>query len=427
MTAQSLDYQAHHYDVLFDKFRHAIVWLIFASSFVVFFQPAPCDWFFFLAFPLFLFSGLRITVTIIPLILLLFIYNFAATVSYFPVSDDPDALWFVLPSIYMAGSAFFFASYLATDTEARFNLIKNGYVVGATIAAIIGLLHYTNVGGIGTIILELVDSELAWPDRASGFFKDPNVFSTYLVLPCAMLVQGFMLGTIKRPFLNGISLLLISTALLLAYSRGAWINILMSVAMIGIFTFVLTGSAAIRMRVVFSAIVGIALISTLIVIIMSIPNVRDFFLSRLTLLKSYDQGETGRFGNQVNAIPMLLQLPLGFGPYQFPKIFGLAPHNTFLNAFASCGWVGGLAYIALTACNVFVSIRSALTKSPFQNQAILLGACLLAVTFQGVQIDTEHWRHYYWIMGMMWGIFAAAAFHQTMNSRTATVVSNASA
>lgn len=411
MTAQSLNYRDYKYDVWFDQFRHGVVWLIFAFSFVVYFQPAPCDLLFFLAFPLFLFSGLKITATIAPLILLLFIYNFSAFISYLPVSEDPEALWFVIPSIYMAVSAFFFASYLATDTEARFNRIRSGYIVGATIASTIGLLHYSNFNGIGTIILKMVSAETAWPDRASGFFKDPNVFSTYLVLPCAMLIQGFMLGTNKRPVLSAMSLLIIMAALVLAFSRGAWINILMSVALIAALTLVLSNSSTVRLRVLLCALVGLALITAMVALIMSQPNMREYFLSRLTLLKSYDKGETGRFGNQLNSIPLLINLPLGFGPYQFARIYGLAPHNTFLNAFASCGWVGGFAYLTLSLCNIVVGARAVFTKSPFQNQSILLFACLLAVMFQGIQIDTEHWRHYYWIIGMMWGLFAATVIH----------------
>jgi hypothetical protein len=26
-----------------------------------------------------------------------------------------------------------------------------------------------------------------------------------------------------------------------------------------------------------------------------------------------------------------------------------------------------------------------------------------------VQIDTDHWRHFYWMLGMMWGLFAASS------------------
>ncbi|MDE2447131.1 MAG: hypothetical protein KGO94_13230, partial [Alphaproteobacteria bacterium] len=142
-------------------------------------------------------------------------------------------------------------------------------------------------------------------------------------------------------------------------------------------------------------------------LILSSPEMQSIFLDRFTLVKNYDSGERGRFGNQLNSIPMLLQLPLGFGPLQFGHIFREAPHNTFLNAFASYGWLGGISYIALVGCNLYIGLWTLFTRSPFRNAAILVFACLAQVTFQGVQIDTEHWRHFYWMLGMMWGLFAA--------------------
>jgi hypothetical protein len=396
----------------FEKFRQACVWMIFGCSFVVFFQPAPTDIMFFLTFPLFLASGLNLALAITPLFFLLFIYNFSATVSYVPVADDPEALWFILPSVYMALSAFFFAAYVSADTEKRFALVRNGYIVGATIASIVGLVHYSNVFGLGVVILKMVHAPTSWPDRASGFFKDPNVFSTYLVLPCAMLLQGYMLNTIKRPLVSAFSLVLILAALVLAFSRGAWINIVMSTALIALMTFILTPSAKIRTRVVLIMVLGIVAVAVMVAIFMSIPNVREYFLTRLTLVKDYDSGETGRFGNQMNSIPRLLRLPLGFGPYQFARIYNLAPHNTFLNAFSSCGWVGGLAYFTLSMSNIFIGAYSVLARTPYQNMSILVFACLTSVMFQGVQIDMEHWRHYYWMMGLMWGLFTATLAYQ---------------
>jgi hypothetical protein len=47
-------------------------------------------------------------------------------------------------------------------------------------------------------------------------------------------------------------------------------------------------------------------------------------------------------------------------------------------------------------------------RTPFQPYAITVFACLLAVVLQGVQIDTEHWRHLYWMTGITWGFFAAS-------------------
>ena len=128
---------------------------------------------------------------------------------------------------------------------------------------------------------------------------------------------------------------------------------------------------------------------------------------RFSLLQSYDVGETGRFGNQLNSIPMLMNLPLGFGPLQYRSVFGSDPHNTFINAFASYGWLGGISYMLLIISTIATGLRSIFTKTPWQYAAICVFCPLATTILQGVQIDTDHWRHFYWLLGMSWGLFAA--------------------
>jgi hypothetical protein len=132
------------------------------------------------------------------------------------------------------------------------------------------------------------------------------------------------------------------------------------------------------------------------------------FLDRFTLVKSYDAGETGRFGNQLNSIPLLLEKPFGLGARQYWKIYQLDPHNVFINGFAAYGWLGGISYIVLVLTTIFVGFKAALTRSPWQRHAIVVFCPFVAVVFQGVQIDTDHWRHFYWMLGLMWGLFAAS-------------------
>jgi O-antigen ligase len=99
---------------------------------------------------------------------------------------------------------------------------------------------------------------------------------------------------------------------------------------------------------------------------------------------------------------------LGFGPYEFHFIFPEDPHNTFLNAFASYGWLGGLSYFALVVISIWVACRTVFRASPHRDLAIPVFATLICLFLQGVQIDTDHWRHFYWLLGFMWGLFLAA-------------------
>jgi hypothetical protein len=421
MTAQMLTISSSTFSLSYEKFRQALVWLIFASSFMVIFEPAPTDLFFFMAFAAYLYSGLNYTAAIMPLMLLLLFYNMGGFLSYVMVSPIQEALMFEVTSLYMAASAIFLASFLSIDTERRVNLLFSGYIFGAVVAGILALLGFLFFKSIGKTFIALGANDLIRFGRATGLFKDPNVFSTYMVFPCVLLAQRLLLGIGRRPLLNLVFFGIVFISLVLAMSRGAWINVSASILTMAILTFVLTESNNMRGRIAFYSFAGALIIGITLVLLLSSPEMQHMFLDRFTLVKSYDAGERGRFGNQLNAIPLLLERPFGFGPVQFTKIFHEAPHNTFLNSFSSCGWLGGISYFALVGCNLYVGLRTAFTKGPFQNHAILVFSCLVEVIFQGIQIDTEHWRHYYWMMGLMWGLFAATLNYQT-SVRTPSVM-----
>ena len=122
---------------------------------------------------------------------------------------------------------------------------------------------------------------------------------------------------------------------------------------------------------------------------------------------SYDSGETGRFGNQLNSIPLLLEMPNGMGPHQFRSYFGQDPHNVFINAFASYGWLGGLAFAALNVLTLVAGCQLIFTVHPWRQQALAVFCPLATTLFQGIQIDTDHWRHLYLLLGLLWGYYGA--------------------
>jgi O-Antigen ligase len=377
-----------------------LVWLMFASSFYVAVEPAPADLLFLVVLASFLGSGLTISAVSVPLVLFLLLYNLGGFFSFLQVTDDHKAMMFVITSFYMAFSAIFFAFYVAHDPLRHMAIIKNALVIAAVIASTLGILGYFNVAG-------LADSfSLYW--RAVSTFKDPNVFATYLLFPGVMLVQGFLLGTQRHKFISMIGLFIILAALFLAFSRGAWISFLISSVMIVVLTFMLTPARHTRSRIILITLFGVIGLAVLLTMLLSVEGIRELFLDRFTLVKQYDAGEKGRFGNQLNSIPLLLEQPLGFGPLYFHKIFGQDPHNVYINAFASYGWLGGISYFLLMVSTIMIGFKTVLMRTPWQNWAIVVFCPLVATIFQGVQIDTDHWRHFYWMLGMMWGLFAAS-------------------
>jgi hypothetical protein len=393
--------------------RAILVWLMFASSFYVAVEPAPSDLLFLVVLACFFGSGLAISATVKPFVVFLLLYNLGGFISFLQVAGDERARMFVITSFYMAFSAIFLAFYVAYDPLRRMAVIKNALVIAAVIASLLGILGYFGVAGLGKVFSQNI--------RASSTFKDPNVFATYLIFPGVMLVQGFLLGTQRQKFISLIALFTIFAALFLAFSRGAWISFLVSAIMVVGLHFLLAPAAKTRRRILLLTISGAIGLAILLAILLSVEGIRDLFLDRFTLVKDYDAGEKGRFGNQLNSIPLLLELPLGFGPLQFPRFFGMDPHNVYINAFASYGWLGGISYFLLIISTIIIGFKTVLMRTPWQNWAIVVFCPLVATIFQGVQIDTDHWRHFFWMLGMTWGLFAASMqyryFGQEPNSQ----------
>lgn len=380
--------------------RALLVWLMFASSFYVAVEPAPSDLLFLVVLACFMGSGLAIRATVVPFVVFLLLYNLGGFISFLQVADDERARMFVITSFYMAFSAIFLAFYIAYDPLRRMAIVKNALVIAAVIASLLGILGYFGAAGLGAAFSQNM--------RAASTFKDPNVFATYLIFPGVMLVQGFLLGTQRQKFISLIGLFTILAALLLAFSRGAWISFLVSAIMVVGLNFLITPAPRTRRRILLITVSGAIGLAVLLAILLSVEGIRDLFLDRFTLVKDYDAGEKGRFGNQLNSIPLLLELPFGFGPLQFPKFFGMDPHNVYINAFASYGWLGGISYFLLMISTIIIGFKTVLMRTPWQNWAIVVFCPLVATMFQGVQIDTDHWRHFYWMLGMMWGLFAAS-------------------
>ena len=105
---------------------------------------------------------------------------------------------------------------------------------------------------------------------------------------------------------------------------------------------------------------GSILLAAGLAALLSNDAVQDMFEDRATVLKSYDSGEFGRFGNQANAIPMLIERPLGFGPLLFGQIFAkddplVASTMAMLEATEREGMVYGTGWDPTGVWNYFAS------------------------------------------------------------------------
>ena len=92
---------------------------------------------------------------------------------------------------------------------------------------------------------------------------------------------------------------------------------------------------------------------------------------------------------------------------RFSHIFPQDPHDVFLSAFASFGWLGGLGFLSFIGVTVYLGWVLAFRRSTLQPQVVALWSALLPQILQGVQIDTSHWRHLFLMCGCLYGLAAA--------------------
>jgi O-antigen ligase len=376
-----------------------MLWLFIASGCLVFIEPSPYEMLFPLLVFLFLPSGLSLNPASSPLVAFLLLYNLGGAAGLVPYLGDDVGERFVAISFFMGLNAVFFAALVVKDTERRLRLIRSAWIMAAFFASLMAILGYFDVAGTATHFAPL--------GRAQGTFKDPNVYATFLAAPVVFLAQSLMTGTARRPLLSAACLLALLAGLFLSFSRGGWAVTAVSVLLMAGLTFITSTDFRLRSRILISTVLLAILVIALTALALTIAPIRDVFLDRWSLAQSYDVGETGRFANQINAIPLLLESPNGMGPQRFYLTFGSDPHNVYVNAFASYGWLGGLAYLLLIAATLGACWRIVFTPSPWRGHAIAVAAPLMLIIVQGFQIDTDHWRHFYLLLGLAFGLYGA--------------------
>ena len=384
--------------------KRGVLWLLTACSGLALIEPSPYEVVFLLAVFVFALTGIRFSQKLLPLALLLLLYNIGGTFSLIPWMDDAAAVRFTAVSVYLMITAVFLAGIMAEDPVGRLETLRRGYLFAAWGAGFAGILGYFDIAGLGSIFTLY--------GRASGTFKDPNVLGPFLVLPIVYLLQHVLIG--RLGLMRGLLLMSVPlVALFLTFSRGAWGNLVAATLLMVALTFLTAPSAARRARIIGLSLLALGFVVVALLFALSFENIRSVFEVRANLVQDYDGGVTGRFGNQLRSIPLLLDEPNGFGPLRFRWLFPEDPHNVYINAFASYGWLGGFSWLALMAATCLVGWRLVFQRSPWQNHAIVLWSVLFVTILQGMQIDTDHWRHMYLMLGLVWGLAALPAAPQT--------------
>jgi hypothetical protein len=380
------------------RLLHVVLFVTILASSVALIEPSPHDALVGLLAILSIAAGVTIDRKIVPLVFLLVIWNIGGLFALAEIVTQKDALQYAATSLYLAVAAILFACIVTEDSVQRMRLLCIAYVISAVAASCIGIAAYFR-------LVPLADQFLLY-GRVKATFKDPNVFGPFLILPLLYLVQ-LIVARGPRILTTGATLVLL-VALFLSFSRGAWFHFVLSAAVMIALMFVTAATHRERVKIIGLSGLAIAGVALLLVALLSVSSLRTMLLERAQLVQSYDVGEGGRFRLQELAFGTLFDKPFGLGPLEFGRIFGLQQHNSYLQAFMVYGWVGGVTYLVMVVITLIVGLRGALIRTPWQPYLLMAYGAFVGEAAESFIIDSDHWRHYFLILGLVWGLSAAS-------------------
>lgn len=375
---------------------------VFLQGFVIN-EPAPYELFMVGLIAVWALAGMRLSRHAAILLTLLVAYNIGGVLSMSTMSDLYDTPLYIGVTLFLSLSAVFFVAILEAD-HARYTLIFRAWLTSALIVATLGIAGYFSLFPGAEAFTRY--------GRASGTFADPNVFGPFLALPGVYMLYRLLTAPARRMPLYGALLTVITGGIFLSFSRGAWGLYLVAFVLLVGALFLQSTSGLFRLRVALMSALAVAFILGGIVVALQIPGTAEFLAERARLVQSYDGGESGRFARFGDGFLMAMENPLGIGPLNFGRLLGEDTHNIWLKALMDYGWLGFAAFVALVAWTLAGGFRILFRARPWQPYLLCAYVVFIGHLMLGTVIDMDHWRHFYVLVGLIWGAMALEARHQ---------------
>ena len=377
----------------------ALVWFAVASGAIVFTEPAPVD---VLTIGLIVLLPAIGLVAIRPaLVVLVSIWLVAAAAAFVASAFSNDVARSSTHSgisVYLYLAVFVIAAFIAYRPAAHTRLVLHAYQSAAFVAAMAGIAGYFGlVPGAAELFTKF--------GRAAGTFKDPNVYGPFLIPALLYALHQCLTRPLLRTLLPATMVMFLGFAILLSFSRGAWISAAIAIAIYGYCSFVTAPTNRHRLKMLALGVVGLFAIGGAIVVATQINGVGQLLEERAQLTQSYDEGPEGRFGGHQKAKRLILDNPLGIGAGVFTELHHHEDvHNVYLSMFLNAGWIGGLLFILMCALTTIYGLRHAFRRTGTQALFLIAYAAFVGNVVEGFVIDIDHWRHFYLLMAIVWGL-----------------------
>jgi O-antigen ligase len=375
------------------------LWLALASSSIVFIEPAPYDLMVIGLACLLFCTGLSVPKSLGPAVFLLVLFLVGNLVGALASGYNGIGLRSLSIRIYMVLAWMLFACLIAYKPQVFMRTIWSGYAFAAIVAVAWGIAQFYG----------FLPGEFAGPAyRATGSFKDANVYGPFLVpVALAAIAYLFRARGVLVPLAICFFLLLV-LGLLVAFSRGAWLNFLVSASTLSTLLIVNRSSYQRKLSfVVMLVVLGLAGFAALFWAV-NYTSASEMFSEREALVQAYDVAAGGRFATQREALLTIGQTPFGIGPGMTGVLFGLEPHNIYLQVTTEAGWLGGLSMVTFLLLGLWRGVRRLREASgEIKIHLMIVLSALLGVLLQSFFIDSTHWRHLWLLLAMVWGLTGA--------------------
>jgi O-Antigen ligase len=380
-----------------ERLLNVVLFVTMLLSFIAFIEPSPHDAMMCVLLVACIAARVPIDRRLAPLFMLILVWLVGGALSLIQVGDDPKAIQYFGTSIYLGIAGLMFACLFSGGDLVRLSILRRAYLLAAVLATIAGYIGFFHLLPGADIFLDGV--------RVSATFKDPNVYGPFLIFPLLMLMIGLLTRGF-RPFDLAIMVALLG-GLLLSFSRGAWVHFAVSAAVCFFILLAATPDRRMRSRIITLGIVAAVVMALLVIAFLSVDSIHDLFVERAKAIQPYDVGPGGRFTEQRVALSVILEHPNGLGPFAFADTYGLQQHNVYMQGFLVYGWLGGAAYLTIVVLTLWVGLRSVLLATPWQPYLIAAVAAFVGEIVEGMIVDTDHWRHFFLIVGLIWGLMVA--------------------
>ncbi|WP_019173366.1 O-antigen ligase family protein [Pseudaminobacter salicylatoxidans] len=366
-------------------------------------EPAPYELYMAGLIGVWALFGLRISRAVAPLLVLLVTFNIGGMISMSQMSNLMNTPLYLAVSLFLAFTAVFFACV----TEMRpqlYGVIFQAWVIAAVCTSMLGILGYFHLFPGAEMFTRY--------ERAAGAFQDPNVFGPFLALPGIWLLYRVLTGSPLKMLLYAFPLLTIVGGIFLSFSRGAWGLFGASAILLTAVLFLQSTSGMFRLRIVVMSIAAFLFLALAFLIALQIPAVADLFTVRAQLVQEYDGARLGRFARYGIGFALALEKPFGIGPLVFGQIYGEDTHNIWLKTLMDYGWLGFVSYLTLILWTLAAGFRILFRTRPWQPYLLCAYVVLIGHIALGSVIDTDHWRHFYLLLGLIWGAIGLEYRHQ---------------